>query len=300
MSEVVMARQLAAEGFRPSEIARLVRRRELIRVRRGGYVTEVPDDEREQHRQLIDATLRLSSTDVVVSHLSAAALHGLPIMRNTLDRVELSRPGRSGGYVRKSVHLHAVLLTDADRVVLDGRPVTTLARTTVDVARRLPERRGVAVADAALAFGMTVEQAAAAVGRLGGCTGIGRARRVLDFADGRSESVGESEGRFVMAAAGLPPPTLQFEVYDERGEFVARCDYAWPEQRTLGEFDGLIKYGRLLRPGETSSDVIVAEKLREDALRDLGWEVVRLIWDDLSRPANLAARVRRAFARART
>ncbi|GAB3765145.1 hypothetical protein [Microlunatus parietis] len=300
MSEVVMARQLVAAGFRPSEIARLVRRRELIRIRRGGYVTDEPEDERERHRQLIDATLRLSRTDVVVSHLSAAALHGLPIVRNTLDRVELSRHGRSGGYVRKAVHLHAVPLTDADREVLDGRPVTTLARTAVDVARRLPERRAVSVADAALAYGMTVEQAAAAVGRLGRCTGIGRARRVLDFADGRSESVGESEGRFVMAVAGLPPPTLQYEVYDERGEFVARCDYAWPEQRTLGEFDGLIKYGRLLKPGETSSDIIVAEKLREDALRDLGWEVVRLIWADLSRPADLTARVRRAFARART
>ncbi|MFC7619918.1 type IV toxin-antitoxin system AbiEi family antitoxin domain-containing protein [Microlunatus sp. GCM10028923] len=298
MSEVVMARQLAARGYRPSEIARLVRRGELTRIRRGGYVTEEADGERDRHRRLIDATLRLSSTDVVVSHLSAGVLHGLPIFRDTLKRVDLTRSGRSGGYVRRAVHLHVGPLTTADRVILDGRPVTSLARTVVDVARRLPERRAVALADAALTRGLLVDQAAAVVGGLGGHTGIGRARRVLEFADGRSESVGESEGRVVMAVAGLPRPTLQYEVHDEHGEFVARCDYAWVEQRTLGEFDGLIKYGRLLKPGETSSDVIVAEKLREDALRDLGWEVVRLIWSDLSRPAQLAARVRRAFTRA--
>lgn len=277
----------------------MVRRGELIRIRRGGYVTEDVAGERERHRRLIDATLRHSSTDVVVSHLSAAVLHGLPLFRNTLARVELSRSGRSGGYVRRAVHLRAVPLTDSDRVVLDGRPVTSLARTVVDVACRLPERRAVAVADAGLSLGLTAGQAAAAISGLGGRTGIGRARRVLDFADARSESVGESEGRFVMAAAGVPPPDLQYEVHNRWGELVARCDYAWAEQRTLGEFDGLIKYGRLLKQGETSSDVVVAEKLREDALRDLGWEVVRLIWADLSRPAEIADRIRRAFARAR-
>jgi len=39
--------------------------------------------------------------------------------------------------------------------------------------------------------------------------------------------------------------------------------------------------------------------LREDRLRDTGFEVIRYTWDEaLRRPERLAARVRAAFARA--
>ena len=41
-----------------------------------------------------------------------------------------------------------------------------------------------------------------------------------------------------------------------------------------------------------------AEKQREDALRDLGWQVVRWLWADLYRPGVIRDRVLRAFARA--
>jgi hypothetical protein len=68
--------------------------------------------------------------------------------------------------------------------------------------------------------------------------------------------------------------------------------------RTIGEFDGKIKYGRLLKPGQRIEDVIFEEKLREDALRDLGWQSVRWLWRDLYRRGVLRERVLRAFARA--
>jgi len=45
--------------------------------------------------------------------------------------------------------------------------------------------------------------------------------------------------------------------------------------KTVGEFDGKIKYGRLLKPGQRIEDEIFEEKLREDAVRDLGLQVVR-------------------------
>ena len=54
--------------------------------------------------------------------------------------------------------------------------------------------------------------------------------------------------------------------------------------RRVGEFDGRMKYGRFRRPGETAEDAVHREKLREDALRDQGWQVARWIWDDLSSP----------------
>jgi len=63
---------------------------------------------------------------------------------------------------------------------------------------------------------------------------------------------------------------------------VGRSDFGWEEQRTLGEFDGRVKYGRLLRPGETAADTVYREKRREDALRDQGWQLVR--WSAAAAP----------------
>lgn len=99
-----------------------------------------------------------------------------------------------------------------------------------------------------------------------------------------------------LAAAGLSPPALQCEIRaGGTGAFIGRVDFGWPDQRVVGEFDGLIKYGRTLQPGQDPVEVLVAEKLREDALRaeDLG--VVRWIWSDLSRFAPVAARIRSRF-----
>ena len=98
---------------------------------------------------------------------------------------------------------------------------------------------------------------------------------------------------------GLPTPELQRQVLGPAGQLVARVDFLWGEHQTIGEFDGKIKYGRLLKPGRRIEDVIFDEKLREDAVRDLGLQVVRWIWQDLYRPGILRQRVLRAFARRR-
>jgi hypothetical protein len=73
----------------------------------------------------------------------------------------------------------------------------------------------------------------------------------------------------------------------------------WPARcRWNRRFDGKIKYGRLLKPGQRIEDVIFDEKLREDTVRDLGWQIVRWLWRDLYRRGVLRERVLRAFARA--
>ena len=59
------------------------------------------------------------------------------------------------------------------------------------------------------------------------------------------------------------------------------------------EFDGLVKY----QDGSRGAEVLVAEKLREDSLRGLGYEVVRVVWADLADPARLLRRIEQAIAR---
>jgi hypothetical protein len=99
-----------------------------------------------------------------------------------------------------------------------------------------------------------------------------------------------------IAAAGLPMPVLQWEVRAAAtGRFIGRVDVGWPELRTAGEFDGLIKYGRTLRPGQDVAEVLVEEKRREDALRDEDLAVVRWIWSDLANFAPTAKRLHSRF-----
>jgi hypothetical protein len=46
----------------------------------------------------------------------------------------------------------------------------------------------------------------------------------------------------------------------------------------VAEFDGRMKYGRLLRPGQEAGDAVFDEKRREDAIPDESWGVVRWTW----------------------
>ena len=123
-----------------------------------------------------------------------------------------------------------------------------------------------------------------------------KARRATAFAAQGGESVGESRSRVLLARFQVPAPVLQWEV--PTPSRVGRTDLAWPERRTVGEFDGRIKYGRLLRPGQDAGDAVFAEKVREDAIRDTGLRVVRWVWHELDSFGDVVERVWRAFAAA--
>jgi hypothetical protein len=110
-------------------------------------------------------------------------------------------------------------------------------------------------------------------------------------------SPGETLSRLAIHRAGLPAPELQHLVRTEGGVVLGQVDFWWDEFATAGEFDGRAKYGRLLLPGQDPGDVVFAEKVREDALRAGGREVVRWIWPELSSFDGVARRIRTAFAR---
>jgi very-short-patch-repair endonuclease len=83
----------------------------------------------------------------------------------------------------------------------------------------------------------------------------------------------------------------QQEEFDDESGFIGRVDFFWPEHGVIAEFDGQVKYN------DRSS--IVSEKLREDRLRELGYEVVRITWSEvLNEPAKVAQRIRAAMGRA--
>jgi hypothetical protein len=187
--------------------------------------------------------------------------------------------------------VHQIPLTDADLVSLGSLTVTTPARTVVDCADHLSFPDAVVIADDVLGRGAaTTDMLQAALHRRAPRRKR-RAERVLMFADGRSESPGESLSRVLFAEHGLPTPDLQVEILHGRA-LVARVDFLWPELGVIGEFDGRVKY-------RNDPSALWHEKVREDRLRDLGYEVVRFTWDEVVRhPERVVARIRSAFARA--
>jgi len=299
LSELVLRRDAVTTGRSDDELGRLVRAGQLSRLRRGAYVDRVlPPGAEAVHRLLVEATVAGLRRPAVVSHQSAAVLHGLPLWDVPLDRVHITR--RPPAWNDRSAVLccHVARLRDDEVVEVNGLPVTDPIRTALDLARSLPHEAAVVTLDAALHRGvLTSERLRSRLFDLAGIPGSRSAARAVRAADGRSESVGESRSRVILHRWKLPPSTLQHKVRSTHGAVIGRADFAWEDHRLLGEFDGRVKYGRLLVPGQDAGDAVFAEKRREDAMRDEDWNVVRWVWSDLRRPDRLAARVRRARER---
>ena len=295
MEHLISAAQAARDlGVGSQGLKHLVRNGQLGRVRRGIYFCGPAGGVRDGARRLILATAPLLGNDSVVSHTSAAIMHGLPVELALCGRVWTircrSRGGPSGVVQASDARL------SADEVVqIEGVRVTCLARTVLDLARTRPFDWGVAVADAALYRGLTTRaELSDAARRVSGVPGVVRGRAVVAFADARAESVGESRSRAIMHQQGLPAPELQERLYLD-GVLIGRSDFLWRDDRTVGEFDGALKYGELVPAGRTARDVVMAEKAREQAIRDAGWWIVRWGWRELADAPALAIRIRRGF-----
>lgn len=129
--------------------------------------------------------------------------------------------------------------------------------------------------------------------------GHSMARQALLFADGRCESVGETRLRVLLHDSGFAALELQCEILSNSGALVGRIDLADLDCGTLLEFDGMAKYGKLLNPHRTELEVLRLEKKREEALREAGWQVFRVVWSDLADTPTLQRRISAAFARGR-
>ncbi|SDL20054.1 hypothetical protein [Tessaracoccus oleiagri] len=295
MTSTISHAELLAMGHSPHDITALCDSGELTRLRHSMYSAERLDDELTRHRTLIRATTRLVDPTSVVSHTSAAVLHGLPVQRSSLDRVTMTRLTPGHGDKSPQLLVRNTRIIEAEIGEVDDVRVTGLARTVCDVARTEPLGWGISAADAALAAGISRSELGAALAMHPRLHGLRRARRVLRFADARSESPAESISRINMSIAGLPTPELQTELFDADGEFVARADFFWRDYGVVGEVDGAIKYGALLRPGQKPEQAIMNEKRREGGIRGLGLWLVRWDWEVANSPQELKRIVGRAL-----
>ncbi len=274
-----------AYGYGPTPLAAARRQGVLTKVRYGAWALS-------RMHEALDATERYAVCCLAVAdklgpgtaltHHSAIAVRGLPLVAVDLSVVHVTRlDGRTGRTVA-GVRFHEGSLADDEIAEVAGRPVSTLPRAVWESASLAHVRSGVVLMDAVLHRELVDrEQLERAQVRHRGWRGSPRAAAALTFADGRSESPGESLGRWMFHVFDLPEPELQYDVFDEDGRFLGRSDYAWPQWRHLGEFDGLRKYLRPYKQGDDASRVVVSEKRREEKMCGQRFGMSRLIWSDV-------------------
>jgi hypothetical protein len=180
------------------------------------------------------------------------------------------------------------MLGTGEVVRVDGVVATSALRTVRDVLLTTSYEHGVVMLDHVLRRELLeLDALRLELDGLGGHRGVARARRSVEFADGRSESPGESLSRLRMADLRAPSPELQHEIRTDSGLF--RADFWWPHHGVVGEFDGRVKYGA------NDPDALWREKRREDAIRRAeGVMVARWTSADLGDLARFASILRAA------
>ena len=178
--------------------------------------------------------------------------------------------------------------------MVDGLRVMDPVHGALGAASLLSVEAGVVVLDSLFDLGLgTPEELAAAYEHRKQWPYSLRLQMSVRLARVGSQSIGESRFRHLCFCHHLPEPQLQWHVYDADGHLVGITDFAWPEHRLLGEFDGKQKYDQLLRPGQSPADAVFAEKKREDRLREVtDFGMIRFVWADLYSPDKTAARLR--------
>lgn len=289
-------------GMVNREIDAACRSRQWHRLRRGYYT--FPDiwtaaSRVERHLILCRAVLDSLGDAVALSHVSACLAAGIDVWGLPLGKVHVTRLDGGAGRIDRDVVHHEGFVADHEVSQVNGMRVLAPARCALEAGSRGSQESALVVLNSAL------NKQATSIGEIENQFDVmahwPRMRHLhvpVRMCTEKAESVGESRGLWLFWREHLPAPELQYEVIHE-GRLVGRTDWAWPKLRGLGEFDGKIKYGRLLKPGQEPGEVVFKEKLREDELREVtrSW-MIRLTWPDLDEPEATAARLRRLISRA--
>ena len=282
---LIPAEALRASGMTTYTVHQLLLRGELAQVRRGWYVLGPKWNNarpEERYQFFVRATAAQSTTDLMLSHHSAAVMHGLPLIGTWPATVHALHPDAVGGSSQRILTSHRTL-TEPQPVVVDGVKVTSLTRTVVDMVAGSSFLIGVTMVDHVLhqeearlqreqrtglrgAPPITKETLLDELHTVHPRLGRRAGERAIAFANGLSANAGESLSRVRFEELGFEVPELQVRfVVQGRTYFV---DYFWRGVRKIGEFDGGIKYTRAeIMAGRDIVGVVAAEKNREDALR---------------------------------
>lgn len=282
---VVARRQLLAAGLSAKAIGARVRAGRLLTLHRGVYA--VGHDRLTRDGHWLAAVLAVG-TGAVLSHREAAALHGLrPSSRPKVD-VTVAAQRRVPG-----IQVHRVERLDAiDTTAVGGIPVTTIARTLVDLATVVPPRAlRKAIDEAERSHRLDVREIEAVLTRTRTRNGNGLRRVRGALAElatlGAPVTRSELEDAFLVLLDVQRLPRPRTNRWIEGME----VDAVWPASRVVVELDGYAHHG--------GRRAFQDDRTRSNDLQAAGWTVLRFTYADVTqRPRDTADRVQRALAQA--
>jgi hypothetical protein len=282
---LVVTREFERLGGDRHALARAHKAGRAIRLRRGVYASaaEWADlEDLDRYLLRVRAVGESRRARPVLSHWSAAAVWGIPVIGRWPVEVHRVIDRASGGRSKNGIVAHVTEMASVDVVEVDGLLVTSFVRTIIDLATVSSAMSGVASADYALhrkrPGNLSQEQLLAEWEAAKPLKAHARSLRILEFATHLADSPAESAGRVNMYLAGFPEPRLQTPFFDIDG-FIGEPDYDFEGYDHLGEVDGKFKYFKpeYLR-GREPGEVIYEEKIREDRFKALPKKVTRWDW----------------------
>lgn len=215
-------------------------------------------------KQSLLAACRAMGEGAVVSHSPAAGL--LELVGFLPRGIELSIP-RHNRRVRGIKAHRPMSLARADVTVVDAIPVTTPARTLIDLATCVDEERLEEALDDALRRRLvSLRRLQWRMDELGARTVL--KRLVEERAHGVTESKLETRVLRALLRAGLPRPALQHSI----GRY--RVDLAYVGAKLAIECDGY-KY-------HSDRRAFDSDRIRRNALTNQGWTVLHATWTTIA------------------
>ncbi len=257
---VVTRAQLLAFGVSERTIDRWIRQRRLIPIHAGVYAVG--------HRiltprgHLLAAVLACGPT-AVLSHMSAGALWNLLATAQTRTDVTVpgtSRKSQSGIRVHRTRHLDP-----EDIAAIGGIPVTSLARTVVDLAGVLrPQQRLEVIEEADRLEILDFAAVQRAIDRRPMVKGVAHLRRIIDEYTEAPNTRSRLERDFLalITEAGLPKAQLNTKIAG------MTVDVYWPEWRLVVELDSRAYH---LTPRQFETD-----RIRDARVQRLGIRILRI------------------------
>ena len=257
-----------------------LRGKSFRKIARGLYVwIGFPGDEHLGLR----AQVRRLPAGCVFSGLTAARLYGLDLQ--LAGPTEITAPVGAAVRAREDLRVRYGALEPGDVSCSSGLPVTSPIRTWFDLARHLRFPDAVAGVDWGLRHALVNRRELAAyIERRRLIKGSRQARRVLELADSRSESLMESRLRTLLLTArpSLPRLAVQHEVVSSTGLVLGRLDLAYADIKMGIEYDGA-----------HHTRTLAEDDQRQNRLINAGWVLLRFTAQDFyRRPEAIIAEVR--------
>jgi predicted transcriptional regulator of viral defense system/very-short-patch-repair endonuclease len=284
---LVSHRQAAAIGLSRNAIARRVEQGRLHRVYRGVYAVGHLQHTAEARWM---GSVMACGRGSFLSHLDGAALW--KIYHGEGARVHVITTSRAGRALQGLCVHRPRRLDPEDVTIKDGIPVTTVARTLVDLTDVLGRDRVLrALREADYLRLLDLDALSAAVQRAHGRKRLSVLHEALAHHTPGQIVRGELEHRFLelVRAAGLPAPETNVKVQTRRRRYVIDC--LWRDQLVAVELDGRAAHARTL--------AFESDRRKDAALTAIGLRPLRFTWFRVtSDPGDVIAELEATLAQA--